>query len=99
MQAHLDSSISQVQSNWRKRYKDTCTSGFSVEACCAQVETCIQIALNCLEEDKQKRPDIVEIIDKLNQIETDAKEVYNIITYRYVKSSFLEAYNDIFLSY
>ena len=43
------------------------------------------MALNCVEEDRQKRPDIVEIIDAQNEIERDIGEVINI-------------YGDVFLN-
>ncbi|CAL5067344.1 unnamed protein product [Urochloa decumbens] len=66
----LDEFIDQVQRNWRKRWHATCSSDFSFEACSSQVETCTQIALDCLEKDKQKRPDIDKIIKKLDKIET-----------------------------
>ena len=54
----------------------TCT-GDLLEAYCHQVETCTQIALNCVERDIQKRPDIMKIMDKLNQIEIDIGKVIN----------------------
>ncbi|CAN6247996.1 unnamed protein product [Urochloa humidicola] len=63
--------IDQIQSKWRDKWQETCISGFVLEACCRQVKTCTQIALDCLENDSQKRPDIVKIIDKLKEIETD----------------------------
>ena len=78
--AHLDSSISQVQENWRKRWQATCRSDYSLEPCCHQVGICTQIALDCLEKDKHKRPDIVYIIKKLKEIEIDnIGQVINII--------------------
>jgi len=48
----------------------TCTYGL-FEAYCHQRDTCIQIALNCVETDRQKRPDIMKIIEKLNELEFD----------------------------
>ncbi|CAL5067362.1 unnamed protein product [Urochloa decumbens] len=68
----LDEFISNVQRNWKKRCQ-ACSNGFLLEACyvCCQVETCSQIALDCLEEDSEKRPGIVTIIDKLKEIESD----------------------------
>ncbi|KAF8667220.1 hypothetical protein HU200_052882 [Digitaria exilis] len=61
--------VDQVCKNWRKRWQATCNSDFSLEAYCRQVETCTQIALDCLEKDWQKRPDIVKIFEELNKIE------------------------------
>ena len=72
--AWLDSSIYQVQNNWRNRLQETYS-----EAYCHQVKTCILIALLCVEEDRQKRPNIGEITKKLNEIETAIGEVINII--------------------
>lgn len=66
--------IAQVQENWKNRLRNT-WSGSSLEAYCNQVETCTEIALNCLEEDSQKRLDILSIIDKLNRTETDIDKV------------------------
>jgi hypothetical protein len=45
--------------------KEKCSDSL-LEEYCQQVETCTQIALKCVEEDSQKRPDIEKIIDKLN---------------------------------
>ncbi|CAL5032475.1 unnamed protein product [Urochloa decumbens] len=68
-----DEFIDHVQRNWRKRWQTTCSSGFLPEAC-LQVETCTKIALSCLENDSDRRPDIVKITDKLNKIEADSSE-------------------------
>ena len=54
-------------------------SGSLVEAYCHQVKTCIQIALLCVEEDSEKRPNIGKITENLNEIETAIGEVINII--------------------
>ncbi|KAG2565721.1 hypothetical protein PVAP13_7NG135100 [Panicum virgatum] len=74
-----DEFMDQVQRNWRKRWQRkkmaACSSDFSLEACCRQIERCTQIAFNCLEKDSQKRPDILKIIDKLNETETDINEI------------------------
>ncbi|KAF8667226.1 hypothetical protein HU200_052888 [Digitaria exilis] len=72
-----DEFIDHVQKNWRKRWHVTCSGGFLLEAC-RQIETCTQIALNCLEYDSSKRPDIVKIVDKLNEIETDSNEEHKV---------------------
>ncbi|CAL5048395.1 unnamed protein product [Urochloa decumbens] len=65
-----DEFIDQVQNNWRKRLQSTCSSDSSLEAYCHQIATCTQIALKCVEKDSQKRPNIVTILEKLNEIET-----------------------------
>ena len=79
MSAWLDSSMYQVQKNWRNRLQVTYSSGSLVEAYCHQLETCIQIALFCMKEDSQKRPNIGKITEKLNEIENTIGEVINII--------------------
>nr|AGT16241.1 hypothetical protein SHCRBa_027_K06_R_350 [Saccharum hybrid cultivar R570] len=42
-----------------------------------EVKTCIQIALRCVEADREKRPTIRSIMDKLNDIETMRKSRIN----------------------
>ncbi|XP_039776216.1 putative disease resistance protein RGA4 isoform X2 [Panicum virgatum] len=69
--------IDQVLRNWRKRWEKY-SNGSLLEAWFRQVETCTQIALNCLEDDSQKRPDIVKIIDELSKIEAINNEVINL---------------------
>lgn len=54
-------------------------SGSLLEAYCQQVKRCIQIASKCLEDDRHKRPKIKNIIDKLNELETEISEVTDII--------------------
>jgi hypothetical protein len=41
-----------------------------LELYCDQVKTCITIALNCVDEDRHKRPNIGDIVRELNEIET-----------------------------
>ncbi|CAL4984856.1 unnamed protein product [Urochloa decumbens] len=65
-----DEFTNQVRIDWRNRLQATCT-GDSFEAYCHQVETCTQIALNCVETESQKRPDIMKITEKLNELEID----------------------------
>ncbi|KAG2561437.1 putative disease resistance protein RGA3 isoform X2 [Panicum virgatum] len=69
-----DKFIDQVQKNWRKRLQASYSSGSLVEKYCHQVKTCIQIALLCVDEDSQKRPNIGKITEKLNEIETTIGE-------------------------
>ncbi|XP_039776597.1 putative disease resistance protein RGA3 isoform X1 [Panicum virgatum] len=65
-----DEFIDQVQNNWRNRLQETYSNASLAAAYCHQVKTCILIALLCVEEDRQKRPNIGEITKKLNEIET-----------------------------
>ncbi|KAG2640802.1 uncharacterized protein LOC120665707 isoform X2 [Panicum virgatum] len=66
-----DEFINQVRKDWRNRLQATYRDDFSIEAYCHQVEACTQIAVNCVEKDKQKRPDILKITEMLNEIEID----------------------------
>ena len=76
----LDNLIYQVREIWRNKLHETCSSSDSLlEAYCSQVETCTQIALKCMDKESQKRPDIVKITEKLNEIEIGADKVINII--------------------
>jgi serine/threonine protein kinase len=77
--AKLDCWIYQVQNNWREKLQAASTSDSLLGAYCRQVETCTQIAMKCLENDSHKRPDIVKITEKLNEIETVTGKVINII--------------------
>ena len=66
--------------NWRNKLQETCSSSDSLlKAYCRQVKTCTQIALKCLDKDSQKRPDIVKITEKLNEIEVGIGKLINII--------------------
>ena len=38
-----------------------------------QVKTCIEIALRCVENDRHKRPSIRDIVDKMNETETEIR--------------------------
>ncbi|XP_039823235.1 cysteine-rich receptor-like protein kinase 8 isoform X4 [Panicum virgatum] len=62
--------LDQVQRDWRTRLQATCTDDL-FEAYCHQVDTCIQIALSCVETDSFRRPDVVTITEKLNETEID----------------------------
>ena len=60
--------------------QESCSSSDSLlEAYYSQVEACTQIALKCLDKESQKRPDIVKITEKLNEIEIGVDKVINII--------------------
>ncbi|KAF8765557.1 hypothetical protein HU200_008445 [Digitaria exilis] len=81
--------VDQVRKNWRERWQATCSSDFSLEACCRQVEKCTQMALDCLQNDSKKRPDIVKMIEELNKIEPDINKVIDIIANFYIQNMFL----------
>lgn len=65
--------IENVHKNWKNRLQVT-LSYSSVEASYEQVKRCVQVALNCMEADSQKRPSIGEIVKMLNEIETGYEE-------------------------
>jgi hypothetical protein len=46
----------------------TC-NGSLLDTYCRQVQICTEIALQCMEFKRRRRPNIVEIIDKLNAME------------------------------
>ncbi|KAK3136592.1 hypothetical protein QOZ80_5BG0439080 [Eleusine coracana subsp. coracana] len=60
--------INLATENWRKRLQETCSDSL-LEAYCEQVKRCIEIAQYCVENDRHKRPNIVDIISKLNETE------------------------------
>ncbi|KAG8089481.1 hypothetical protein GUJ93_ZPchr0011g27773 [Zizania palustris] len=66
--------IDQVLGNWTIRLHET-GNGSSLEAYCQEVKTCTQIAQRCLEIDRHKRPNIVDIINKINEKETKLGKV------------------------
>uniref|UniRef100_A0A0E0MDT3 Protein kinase domain-containing protein n=2 Tax=Oryza punctata TaxID=4537 RepID=A0A0E0MDT3_ORYPU len=54
-----------VLGNWTIRLQ-----GSSLEAYHQQVKTCTEIALKCVETDRHKRPNILDIVNKINETET-----------------------------
>ncbi|XP_037484978.1 probable leucine-rich repeat receptor-like serine/threonine-protein kinase At3g14840 isoform X3 [Triticum dicoccoides] len=79
----------QVHVNWRKRLQETWHASRQLEAYCNQVKICIQIALTCMENDRHKRPTIVDIIHKLNQTEIVIKELKNDQAYRWTSNNII----------
>ncbi|KAM3353964.1 hypothetical protein ACQJBY_024890 [Aegilops geniculata] len=61
--------LDQVQTNWRSRLRSTCSSHKQLKAHCHQVNICTEIALSCMEYDRHRRPDIIDIIHRLNDTE------------------------------
>lgn len=51
-----------------------------MEAYRQQVKTCTEIALKCVEIDRHKRPNILDIVNKINETETMIGKVINIVT-------------------
>ncbi|XP_066339421.1 receptor like protein kinase S.2-like isoform X3 [Miscanthus floridulus] len=58
-----------VQRIWRKRWDNGTLVGSILDTHCRQVKLCTEIALKCVEHERIRRPNIVEIIDKLNRME------------------------------
>ncbi|XP_034569213.1 uncharacterized protein [Setaria viridis] len=59
-----------IQANWRIRLQKA-WSGSSLEAYCQQVNTCIDVALKCMESDKHKRPHIENVVQQLDETENE----------------------------
>ncbi|CAD6254130.1 unnamed protein product [Miscanthus lutarioriparius] len=65
--------VANVVENWKNRLQAT-LSQLLLEAYCHQVKTCAEIALKCVQDNSQNRPDIGSIITMLNETETDFQE-------------------------
>lgn len=61
--------IELVHKNWRNRI-EAAPMYASREEDCRQVKRCIELALDCVKADKDKRPTVREIINELKQVET-----------------------------
>ncbi|KAL6643591.1 hypothetical protein ACP70R_018357 [Stipagrostis hirtigluma subsp. patula] len=53
--------------NWRKRLQET-WSGSQLETYCEQVKRCTEIAFSCVEVDRHKRPDLMELREMLHWV-------------------------------
>ncbi|KAK3121666.1 hypothetical protein QOZ80_8BG0658480 [Eleusine coracana subsp. coracana] len=62
-----------VLGNWKERLKPTC-SDILLEHYCQQVKTCTEIALECLEQRRDRRPHISDITERLYSTETIIQE-------------------------
>ncbi|GJM95382.1 hypothetical protein PR202_ga12111 [Eleusine coracana subsp. coracana] len=70
--------INLVHDSWRVKLQEK-WSGSSLEAYCQQVKRCTEIALKCVEVERQNRPNIMDIIHELNVLETAADEVTKLL--------------------
>ncbi|KAL6868101.1 hypothetical protein ACP4OV_014946 [Aristida adscensionis] len=69
--------IQMAHENWRKRVqRDGWKDASYLDALCQQVKTCIEIAMNCVQTERHKRPSIRDIIRILNGTETTLDETY-----------------------
>ena len=66
--------VDQVHENWRNRLEATCTSAETLDAYCEQVRICTKIGLRCTETGRHKRPNIVEIIDRMDKTESKVEK-------------------------
>ncbi|KAK3136822.1 hypothetical protein QOZ80_5BG0442980 [Eleusine coracana subsp. coracana] len=66
--------INLLHDSWRVKLQEK-WSGSSLEAYCQQVKRCTEIALKCVEVERQNRPNIVDIIHELNALQTAADEI------------------------
>uniref|UniRef100_A0A0A9FEQ7 Protein kinase domain-containing protein n=1 Tax=Arundo donax TaxID=35708 RepID=A0A0A9FEQ7_ARUDO len=60
--------IDHVYEGWRKSLHEK-PKYASLDADCKQVRGCIEIAVNCMDKDRRKRPKIKDIVSKLDNIE------------------------------
>ncbi|KAL6868104.1 hypothetical protein ACP4OV_014949 [Aristida adscensionis] len=69
--------IQMAHENWRKQVqRDGWKDASYLDALCQQVKTCIEIAMNCVQTERHKRPSIRDIIRILNGTETTLDETY-----------------------
>ncbi|KAF7077195.1 hypothetical protein CFC21_081772 [Triticum aestivum] len=59
--------IDLVQEKWKNRIQGASTD--DIDSCAELVKTCIKIALNCVDADRHKRPNIGDIIRELDETE------------------------------
>ncbi|KAM3278496.1 hypothetical protein ACQJBY_046016 [Aegilops geniculata] len=62
-----------VQENWTNRLHETTNL---MKAYSKQVKICIEIGLSCVQEDRHKRPTVKNIVDRLNETETECTYAY-----------------------
>ncbi|XBH72973.1 hypothetical protein VPH35_100159 [Triticum aestivum] len=65
--------INVVQENWTNRPHETSSL---MKAYSKQVKICIEIGLSCVQEDRHKRPTVQNIVDRLNETETECTCAY-----------------------
>lgn len=79
----------QVQENWGKRLHATVPS-HTLE----QVRTCTEIALRFVELEREKRPNITEIVNELNKIDVDESSDTGQVLYMYSHFTLLSDYSN-----
>ena len=58
-----------VHENWKRSLQEI-PNYESLEVDCKQVKRCIEIAINCMEKERRKRPTIKDIVKKLDETGT-----------------------------
>ncbi|OQU83004.1 hypothetical protein SORBI_3005G060700 [Sorghum bicolor] len=71
-----DNFVDTVQMKWRSKLNGT-YHGSLLDIYCKQVKICTEIALKCMEQKRNRRPTILEIIDKLNAMEHEMRMFEN----------------------
>jgi len=66
--------IKQVCENWKKRLQEMPRHPYK-EVGSLQVKKCVQIALRCVEDDRNKRPSLKDVVDELEQLEAEIKKL------------------------
>nr|XP_025877485.1 mannose/glucose-specific lectin-like [Oryza sativa Japonica Group] len=63
--------IELVHENWSRRFQQTTPTYTSEEigSLQRQVKTCLEMALQCVEADRHKRPTIAEVVSRLNELD------------------------------
>ncbi|XP_066339736.1 receptor like protein kinase S.2-like isoform X4 [Miscanthus floridulus] len=76
MMQNIPLQIEKVLGKWRKRLEATLTGRhlLIVDIYCNQVKKCIEIALECVEADRQRRPSIGHIVNALDETENRIHE-------------------------
>lgn len=66
--------IKHVTENWERRQQGT-SRDQSHEKDTIQLKKCLEIALRCVEEDRNKRPSIKDIVNELEELEAEIKKM------------------------
>lgn len=66
--------IQHVCENWKKRLQEMPRHPYK-EVGSLQVKKCVQIALRCVEDDRNKRPSLKDVVDELEQLEAEIKKL------------------------
>lgn len=59
---------------WKERLRATILGYTSLGNKCQQVKKCMEIAMKCINKEKDRRPDIGNIVDQLNDIQNREKD-------------------------